>query len=126
MLATGRETSGATATATGTEGVVSAEETGSGLDSNSGSDADSDSGSGSSKAKIAGPVVSGLAAIALIISAVWFFQRRHRQRRDAADTGVFIAELPEKGVDKGELPAREPAAVELSAAKEQNQVHELA
>ncbi|KAL3451124.1 hypothetical protein BJX65DRAFT_269011 [Aspergillus insuetus] len=92
-------------------------------------DTDGDSGSGtgsSSKAWIAGPVIGGLVAVALVVGLIFFLRRRRQKRAVAADTVNPIAELPEKGVYKGELPAREPAAAELSAVKGQNQIHELA
>jgi hypothetical protein len=111
---------------------ATATSTGDSVDETAGStpaDPEGDSGSGSgssSKAWIAGPVVGGLVAVALVVGLV-FFLRRRRQKRAASATAVApIAELPEKGVYKGELPAREPAAAELSAVKGQNQIHELA
>ncbi|KAJ0414318.1 hypothetical protein BJY00DRAFT_295365 [Aspergillus carlsbadensis] len=107
----------ATATSTGDSAGESTE--------SGASDTDGDSGS-SSKAWIAGPVIGGLVAIALVVGLIFFLRRRRQKRAAAADTTTPIAELPEKGVYKGELPAREPAAAELSAVKGQNQIHELA
>ncbi|KAL3488059.1 hypothetical protein BJX62DRAFT_240424 [Aspergillus germanicus] len=92
-------------------------------------DTEEDSGSGSgssSKAWIAGPVIGGLVAIALVVGLIFFLRKRRQRRAVAADAATPIAELPEKGVYKGELPAREPAAAELSAVKGQSQIHELA
>ncbi|KAL3461035.1 hypothetical protein BJX64DRAFT_261941 [Aspergillus heterothallicus] len=119
------ETDGAAlSTATSTGG--SAAETAA-SDSSSGAESDSGSGSGSgSKAWIAGPVIGAVVAIALIIGVVLFLRRRRQKLAAAANGVTSIAELPEKGVHKGELPAIEPAAAELSAVKGQNQIHELA
>ncbi|KAL2829573.1 hypothetical protein BJY01DRAFT_124203 [Aspergillus pseudoustus] len=109
-------------TASATTTTDSAAETG--AETNSDTNSGSRSGSGS-KAWIAGPVIGGLVAIAVIIGVI-FFLRRRRQKRAAAEGVTPMAELPGKGVHKSELPAREPAAAELSAVKGQNQVHELA
>ncbi|KAJ0421374.1 hypothetical protein BJY00DRAFT_282599 [Aspergillus carlsbadensis] len=117
----------ATATATGDSAGETAG-SGSGSDTLGETDSNSDSGSGSgssSKAWIAGPVIGGLVGIALIIGLIFFLRRRRQRRAAAADAATPIAELPEKGVHKGELPAREPAAAELSTVKGQNQVHEM-
>lgn len=84
---------------------------GGGTDSNS--DSDSNQGSSSSStptAAIAGGVVGGLAGLALISLALWFFLRRRRRRQDKP------AELEGEGKDKSTLKPPQIAGTPIQEA----------
>jgi hypothetical protein len=84
--------------------------------------------SGSSKAWIAGPVVGGIVGLLLILGAIWLWMRRRKAKaRRGVESNVETAELEGGGfgvkdvskldVNKSELPVREHATAELSAAE---------